>query len=289
MGIKYYQIGQAGLMIEKSVTVPEPEHLELFRIDDPGDAERISYELKETDEIRRIADEELRRGRGANITRPDLTVISTDSGESRLINFRGEDLPYAVSIQRSDHSYQIWYRKGLGELMLSDPVFYAPFCLEKIMIERKALILHSAYMCLDGAAVLFSAPSETGKSTQAGLWEQYRGTYQVNGDRSLLIREPDGWKAWSWPICGSSEICRNEVHPIRAIVMLRQAKVNRAYRFRGIQAVMEVLSQITVNSWNREFQLTAMDLLDQLLTEVPVYRLECDISEDAVNCLEKVL
>ena len=36
-------------------------------------------------------------------------------------------------------------------------------------------------------------------------------------------------------------------------------------------------------------QIQAMDELEILLKEVPVYHLECDISEDAVRCLEDVL
>ena len=157
------------------------------------------------------------------------------------------------------------------------------------MIDDGALILHSAYMNYRGKAVLFSAPSETGKSTQANLWEKYRDTYTVNGDRSLLIRENDGWYAYGWPICGSSEICRNEVYPIQAIVMLKQAKENKAYPLKGFQAMREVMEQITINTWDREFQIRVMDQLEKLLNEIPVYRLECNISEEAVKCLEEVL
>ena len=40
---------------------------------------------------------------------------------------------------------------------------------------------------------------------------------------------------------------------------------------------------------NYYFQIQAMDELEILLKEVPVYHLECDISEDAVRCLEDVL
>lgn len=151
------------------------------------------------------------------------------------------------------------------------------------------MILHSAYMCYEDTAVLFSAPSETGKSTQAGLWEKYRGTWTVNGDRSLLIREEDGWYANGWPVCGSSEICNNKSYPVRAIVMLSQAKENRISRLKGLEALRKVMEQITINAWNSEFQIQAMDELEILLKEVPVYRLECDISEDAVRCLENVL
>ena len=49
------------------------------------------------------------------------------------------------------------------------------------------------------------------------------------------------------------------------------------------------MEQITINAWNSEFQMQAMDELECLLQEIPIYHLECDISEDAVRCLETVL
>lgn len=177
----------------------------------------------------------------------------------------------------------------VAEMLDQDTVYLAAFSLEKQAIKDHSMILHSAYMCYEDTAVLFSAPSETGKSTQAGLWEKYRGTWTVNGDRSLLIREEDGWYANGWPVCGSSEICNNKSYPVRAIVMLSQAKENRISRLKGLEALRKVMEQITINAWNSEFQIQAMDELEILLKEVPVYHLECDISEDAVRCLEDVL
>lgn len=44
-----------------------------------------------------------------------------------------------------------------------------------------------------------------------------------------------------------------------------------------------------VNNWNRSYQEKAMDLLSELLKEIPVVELACDISEQAVTCLEEYL
>lgn len=226
---------------------------------------------------------------GKEAVREALTVYQTTEGECRRINISGVTTPYALTITRPENVCQIWVNEEYCEWMQMDTVFVAMLALEKQMIDAGAMILHSAYMCYDNTAVLFSAPSETGKSTQAGLWEKYRGTYTVNGDRSLLVREDDGWKAYGWPVCGSSEICSNESYPIRAIVMLKQAKENKVYPLKGFLAVREVMEQITINTWDREFQIKVMDMLDQLLREVPIYCLECDISEDAVKCLENMI
>ena len=71
--------------------------------------------------------------------------------------------------------------------------------------------------------------------------------------------------------------------------MLKQAKENKVYPLKGFSALREVMEQITINTWDREFQLKVMDQLEVLFEEIPVYMLECDISEDAVKCLEAEL
>ena len=140
-----------------------------------------------------------------------------------------------------------------------------------------------------GKAMLFSAPSGTGKTTQAGLWEQYRGSRTVNGDKALLEYDGKAWTANGWPVCGTSEVCENKKLPIGCIVMLSQAKLNQAWRLRPAEAFTSLYGQITMNRWDREELVKNLDLLERLVGKVPIYHLACDISEDAVKTLEQEL
>ena len=151
------------------------------------------------------------------------------------------------------------------------------------------MILHCAYIKYHGKSILFSAPSETGKSTQAGLWERYRGSETVNGDRALLRKIDGHWTACGWPVCGTSEICHLEDIPIHAVVMLRQGKENHVERLSPVQGFAQLYSQITVNQWNRDFVQRTAELIEDLVVHVPVWQLTCNISENAVQCLETAL
>ena len=111
----------------------------------------------------------------------------------------------------------------------------------------------------------------------------------VNGDKSLLNKCDGGWKANGWPVCGSSQVCHNESLPIRAIVMLSQGKENTISRLSPFQAFSQIYSQITINFWNKQAQQRAMDLIEDLVTHVPVYHFSCTISEEAVETLERAL
>lgn len=221
--------------------------------------------------------------------RPDLTAFQTDAGEGRLIGSLGETEYYACYQEYSEEQADIQVSiREISDLQY-DTVFTSLFALERQMILRQSLILHCAYMKYQGKAVLFSAPSETGKSTQADLWERYRGSRTINGDRALLRKIDDRWTACGWPVCGSSEICSLGDTPIHAIVMLCQGKTNQVERLSSFQAFTLLYAQITINQWNKEFVQKAIDAIEDLIEQVPVWQLTCDISENAVKCLETVL
>lgn len=222
-------------------------------------------------------------------SRPDLTVYECENGESRLIGVKGTEGYYACYRETAPDRAEITFAADrIGGLHI-DPVFSSLLALERRLVKKDNIILHCAYVEYRGEAILFSAPSETGKTTQANLWEKYRGSRTVNGDRSLLGKKDGRWTAQGWPVCGTSEVCHDEAFPIRAIVMLSQAEENQAVKLTPGQAFPLVYSQITVNRWNREDHIHTMDLIQDLLENVPVYHLGCTISEDAVECLEHIL
>lgn len=221
---------------------------------------------------------------------PDLTVYRRGGLEMRYIGVKGASGSYAYYEELDDSHARVLLSPYMFDACRTvDPVWLAMLAMERRMIERDALTLHCAYMRYGDEAILFSAPSGTGKTTQATLWEQYRGSRVINGDKSLLQRIGCRWTARGWPVCGSSGVCHNEDTPIRAIVMLSQGKTDTIRRLSQFQAFTQIYSQITINSWNREAQQRSMDLIEALVAQVPVYHLSCTISEDAVKCLESAL
>lgn len=292
MVTRQYRIMHLTMELCMPEDVPIPENFQKFELaaEDVLSDVDVRYLFEYTDKISNVAESLLARQKGGFVfSRENITVFHTDSGECRFVRLWSASIPYGISLQENGGRCRIWYEHAMEDMLHYDTIFCSLFCLERYALLKNSMILHSAFMCYQNTAVLFSAPSGTGKSTQAALWEKYRGTRTINGDRSLLTRADEGWFASGWPVCGSSEICFNEVFPVRAVVMLRQAKMNRVSRLKGLAAFREIVAQITINSWDREFQLRAMDMIESLLREVPVYLLECDISENAVACLEEGL
>lgn len=257
-----------------------PANFLQFAVDDDRPVQ-FTYEIAVTDELLQPENILARY--------PDLVVFSASGGEGRLLNIRGEENFYACYQENAaDHALISVKCEKLDSLSI-DTMFVSLLALERRMIERDSMVLHSAYVHYKGKAILFSAPSGTGKSTQAGLWEQYRGADTVNGDRSLLSCIGGVWTAQGWPVCGSSRICHLRALPIHAIVMLRQAPENTVRQLHPAQAFAQLYSQITANRWNQAAHLRTIGLIEQLVGQVPVFELGCTISEQAVECLEQAL
>lgn len=290
MVIKQYQFGHVNVEIQMPDDIPVPENMRLFEKEIPSGEIHKICKIEFSEELHKVAEAFQSENAPLKVLeRKNMHILTGNGKECRIIRFEGAKAPYGVHMEESENLTHAWVSRDVYDMLHFDTVFVSLLGLEKVMIRSDAIILHCAYMLREGKAVLFSAPSGTGKSTQAELWEKYRGTRTVNGDHALLIREENGWHAYGWPICGSSEICHNESYPIEAVVMLYQAKENKIQRLKLFDAVKKIMPQVTMNMWNTDFQIRAMDLIQELAMDIPVYELGCDISEAAVKCLEMVL
>ena len=108
--------------------------------------------------------------------------------------------------------------------------------LPQLLLYHDALVFHASYVAERGQAILFTAPSQTGKSTQAALWEAHRGAHILNGDKAAvsLGEQP---MVHGMPFCGTSGICENVSLPLRCIVVLSQAKENTVRRLGAGEAL----------------------------------------------------
>ena len=156
--------------------------------------------------------------------------------------------------------------------------------LSEFMIRYNAMILHSSLISCQGKGLVFTAPSGTGKSTQADLWKKYRGAEILNGDRSVIRRE-DGYRCYGSPYAGSSSIYENKCTDLTAIVVLRQAKENKLRRIRGKEAYLCLLSEMSLSPVSRETVEKQSQWLLELIGAVPIYLLECLPDEGAVDLL----
>ena len=201
------------------------------------------------------------------------------SGENMVFlksSLRGNQLEIAVP------DYGVW---PMGR----ERGIWAYLMLEKLLIREDAFILHSASVIYEGGAVLFTAPSETGKSTQADLWKKCLGATGFNGDRNILLRRGGKWFVCGIPWCGTSRDCENGIYPLRAIAVVRQADEDSIKELSQVEKILDISGEMTKNSWDRRFVERAIDLAALLTKEALVVQLNCTMQESAVFCLQEYI
>lgn len=160
---------------------------------------------------------------------------------------------------------------------------------EHHIARRGGFLLHASFIRRDKSGILFTAPSGTGKSTQAALWERHRGAELINGDRAVVMPVSEGATAWGIPFCGTSGVGKNAGLPLEAIVCLRQGKVTKIRALTGVAAFRQVWEGCSVNLWDNEDMKMTTEAVLKVVQTVPVYDLCCTPDESAVEALEQIL
>lgn len=149
------------------------------------------------------------------------------------------------------------------------------------LLDFDGMLLHASCIEKDGAAYLFSAGSGTGKSTHTHIWMKvFDGVRMINDDKPAIRRIGTEYYACGTPFSGKNDESTNVLVPIRAIVFLDRAADNSIEKMSPKQALPLFLSQ-TVRPLNRERTVKMLSVLDGVLKSVPIFKLRCNMSDDA--------
>lgn len=191
--------------------------------------------------------------------------------------------------RRTGKETVVYFRRSELPEGITGRIFLNAMELPYVLTSHDAFLLHASFIEYEGRAILFTAPSETGKSTQAQLWCDHRGAELVNGDRAA-VRVIDGKiHACGVLFAGSSRVRKNMILPLAAIVYLSQAPENTITKLRGFRAFRSVWEGITLNTWDRNDVEKATQTLSTVLSGVPVYHLACTPDVRAVELLKQTL
>lgn len=170
---------------------------------------------------------------------------------------------------------------------------YSPQYLETLALLRKiaeelpdrdTFLMHGAVISWKGDAYMFTAPSGTGKSTHISLWRKYLGeeVQSINGDKPFISVSETGVRAYGTPWAGKERWQHNTSGPLKGICILAQAKENKIRKLSAGESLAYLLRQIHFTD-NPEKAGHILELVDWMLRQVPVWYLECNISEEAMR------
>lgn len=158
-----------------------------------------------------------------------------------------------------------------------------------IMLEHHTILFHCSAVAVDGEAYLFTAPSGTGKSTHTRLWREYFGerAVMINDDKPLIQIQNEQIFVCGTPWNGKHKLDTNQKARIRAICILEQGK-NHIERITPAEA-FPMLYRQTFRPEQREKMQKTIFMIKEVAERVPFYRMQCDISQEAVRMSWKAM
>lgn len=280
---RYYHYAGLDVCIEgdENVLYHDDSYLKPFRIEDAEDPYVFTFKLVEK-----------LKEREGTICFKDAGFVEFKHNHKKIcyVGPVSNDVSNAyMRIEEDGKKHEVSVLKSaIQDVIPLHTVFHA-LRSERIMAKHHTIMFHASYIEYKGKAILFTAPSGTGKSTQASLWERWRDALIVNGDRAAIQQKDGNYFACGVPFAGSSNICKNTTLPLGCIVCLKQAKENKASSMKGFEAFLKVYEGSGINTWDREHVDFVSSFVEELCTSLPILKLECTPDKEAVKTLEAYL
>ena len=202
-----------------------------------------------------------------------------------------KDDEYFWRVERTDgvRVCRLYVPRGIADSFVLHAHWTKYLMMERMLLPFDRLILHSSAVITEGQAILFTAPSGVGKSTQAALWETHAGAEIINGDKVIVSAGGEAPVAYGGPIAGTSRIYKDVKAPISAIVYLRQGPENKLTVPDPSRAFMALYSQAVKSSDDESFNKGLIPLIESVILRVPVVELTCQPNASAVEYLRSRL
>jgi hypothetical protein len=209
----------------------------------------------------------------------DVTGRTAQQAEAYKVDFDGvADMTVRCNAEETLKRNPQLETLDLAEYIATGTVF------ARKMLDFQGFQLHSSAVELDGKAYLFSAHSGTGKSTHSRLWQSLFGerAQVFNDDKPALFSENGVWYACGTPFSGKTDENLNVKVPVRAIVFIKRAGKNKVVKISSQEAIKLLLEQ-TLRPTEKRKAEKMLDLVSDLLTNVPVFSLECNMEDEAAT------
>jgi hypothetical protein len=201
-----------------------------------------------------------------NLPEFSVTLTQTDIDAERVIA-REQDIRDGIPPQPFSDEYLetiALYRK------LAEP-----------LLHRNCIIFHGVVLAVNGEGYLFTAKSGTGKTTHARLWiKNILNSRIINGDKPLIKVNGSDIIAYGTMWCGKENYGVNQHVPLKALCILERGAENQITPVSDSSA-FPVLYQQTHHLENPVDMAKALRLLSQLTQSVSLFRLKCNMEDEA--------
>lgn len=196
-------------------------------------------------------------------------------------------------IDTNEYDFEVYPCEGYQHKMDDNPLFSEEYCESVSLYEEigkqlpfyNAFIMHGATITYQDKGLMFTAQSGTGKSTHIKLWKKHFGKDVdiVNGDKPIVRVFNDGIKVYGTPYSGKECWHKNRSANLDSICIVQRGTTNKICKITSEEAILPLYQQIFIPKDNEIVAGKILDLFNHLLISTPIYVLQCDISEEAVQ------
>jgi len=180
---------------------------------------------------------------------------------------------------------------GLDLKLLNQLLYLAYYSAWKLRNNGnpRALLVHACGILHNGKALVFTGPSEAGKTTIANLCREQNG--EVINDEMLLISRPEQHdsvlEVRGIPIIGGHPQRLNATAPLSCILLLKQSNKTRIRSINRTEAYLRFIRQIITPSYigliDKRSVLSLMaDFTDEVTGTIPIYELEFSLDRESL-------
>lgn len=218
----------------------------------------------------------------------DLNVdveLKFDRTIRQTVDYEADFDSYNISVNISDDEYKR-LKEETPYISYEDLEYiYTGAAFYEALLHFNGFMLHSSGVVVDNYAYLFSADPGTGKSTHTDLWVKHFGADKakiINDDKPAIRMIDDKLYVYGTPWSGKTDRNINMRVPLGAIVFLERSDNNWVKKIEPKEAIPLILQQ-TIRPSDPETMIKLLDMLDVVLRRVNLYKLGCNISEEAVE------
>ena len=217
---------------------------------------------------------------------PEGRVVVGYRGALELRDGPTREFTQAMFAHEDGLRYELRY-EAAAEAPLLQRLWLRTLFMHALPSRRRGLAAHGCGLLVPAlGAILFPGVSGAGKSTLARqLDEDGAAGHVLSDDRLILTREGDGLRMWGTPWFSQAVAGHGGDGPLRAAVFLHHGSGATVRDIAPGEALRRVMRTLAFPFWSAALMEPALDLVDRLVTSIPLFEFSYRPSPGATTLL----
>lgn len=190
---------------------------------------------------------------------------------------------YIIEAKRDWSDITIRYRKGTKRVEDVFCLYLGNFIFSNKIVFHGGFVIHASSISCSGKGIAFTAPSGTGKSTHASMWEKIYNASVLNDDCPIIKFEDNQPFIYGTPWSGANNKALPSSSPLSALVVLEQSEENSIRELTNKDAIPLLLPRMFLPYQNPALMDMALRNAERTIQAVPKYLLKCRPDREAVE------